>query len=198
MTPDRWQDVKKLYLAALELAVEERASFLAEACGADSALRVEVESLLSHESSAVGFIESSALEVTAKALAADKPVGSLVGLDIGPYRVLSLLGSGGMGDVYRAQDVRLNRVVAIKVLPAHVADYPEQKLRFRREAKAIAALNHPNICVLHDVGQHEGIDYLVMECLEGETLAQRIVRARLSIEAVLNYAMQILDGLEKA
>src|SRR5215831_14236088 len=93
---------------------------------------------------------------------------------LGPYEILAPLGAGGMGEVYRARDPRLNRVVAIKVLPSHLADKPELRQRFEQEARAIAALNHPHICVLHDIGHQDGTDYLVMEYLEGETLAQRL------------------------
>src|SRR4030095_8573533 len=136
------------------------------------------------------------LEAAAKALAADQPQGSLSGRDIGPYHVLALIGAGGMGEVYRAKDTRLNRTVAIKVLPAVAADQPEQKLRLHREAKAIAALNHPNICVLHDIGHDNGMDYLVMECLEGATLAERLAKGTLPLEDVLKYSIQIADALD--
>jgi serine/threonine protein kinase len=96
------------------------------------------------------------------------------GTRVGPYEILSALGAGGMGEVYRARDTRLDRTVAIKVLPAHVASDSDLRQRFEREARAVAALNHPHICTLHDVGSQEGIDYLVMEYLEGQTLAHRL------------------------
>src|SRR5688572_9824421 len=96
------------------------------------------------------------------------------GSRLGPYEVLSPLGAGGMGEVYKARDSRLDRFVAIKVLPSHLANNPELKQRFEREARAVSSLNHPHICVLHDVGQQDGVDFLVMEYLEGETLAQRV------------------------
>src|SRR5437773_3325649 len=95
------------------------------------------------------------------------------GVRLGPYEILDAIGAGGMGEVYRAKDTRLDRIVAIKILPAHLSSDPLRKQRFEREAKTISSLNHPNICVLHDVGQQDGIDYLVMECVEGETLAKR-------------------------
>jgi eukaryotic-like serine/threonine-protein kinase len=120
------------------------------------------------------------------------------GTKLGPYEILSSVGAGGMGEVYRARDTRLNRIVAIKVLPAHLADRTESRERFEREAKTIASLNHPHICTLHDIGQQDGVDYLVMEYLEGETLAQRLLKGPLPLEQVLQYAIEISDALDKA
>jgi eukaryotic-like serine/threonine-protein kinase len=122
----------------------------------------------------------------------------LPGRRLGPYEILSGIGAGGMGEVYRARDTRLNRIVAIKVLPAHLADRTESRERFEREARTIASLNHPHICTLHDIGQQDGIDYLVMEYLEGETLAQRLVKGPLPLEQVLQFAIEIADALDKA
>jgi serine/threonine protein kinase len=120
------------------------------------------------------------------------------GTKLGPYEVVSPLGAGGMGEVYRARDTRLDRTVAIKILPAHLSSNPEAKQRFEREARAISSLNHPNICTLHDVGHQDGVDYLVMEFLEGETLADRLVKGPLPPEQVLKYGIEICEGLEKA
>src|SRR6202171_5745763 len=122
----------------------------------------------------------------------------LPGRRLGPHEILSAIGAGGMGEVYKARDTRLDRIVAIKVLPAHLADKPELRERFEREARTIASLNHPHICVLHDIGRQDGIDFLVMEYLEGETLAQRLVKGPLSLEQVLQYAIEIADALDKA
>jgi eukaryotic-like serine/threonine-protein kinase len=122
----------------------------------------------------------------------------LPGKRLGPYEILSAIGAGGMGEVYRARDTRLDRIVAIKVLPAHLADDPERRERFEREARTIARLNHPHICVLHDIGRQDGIDFLVMEYLEGETLAQRLLKGPLLLEQVLRYAIEISDALDKA
>src|SRR5262245_18181862 len=107
------------------------------------------------------------------------------GSRLGPYMILGQLGDGGMGEVYRARDTRLERTVAIKILPAHLSEKPAAKERFEREARAISSLSHTNICQLYDVGSHDGIDYLVMEYLEGETLADRLVRGPLPLEALL-------------
>ena len=120
------------------------------------------------------------------------------GTKLGPYEIQSPLGAGGMGEVYRARDTRLDRIVAIKILPAHLSDNPEAKQRFDREARAISSLNHPNICTLYDVGHQDGIDYLVMEFLEGETLAARLVKGPLPAEQGLKYGIEICEGLEKA
>jgi len=120
------------------------------------------------------------------------------GTTLGPYEILAPIGAGGMGEVYRARDTRLNRIVAIKVLPMHLADRPELRERFDREARTIASLNHPHICTLHDIGHQDGIDFLVMEYLEGETLAQRLLKGPLPLEQVLQYAIEIADALDKA
>ena len=112
------------------------------------------------------------------------------GTKLGPYEISSALGAGGMGEVYRAQDTRLDRTVAIKVLPAHLSDNAELKQRFDREARAISSLAHPHICTLYDVGQQDGIDYLVMEFLEGESLAQRLEKGALPPDQALRYATQ--------
>ena len=122
----------------------------------------------------------------------------LPGRRLGPYEILSAIGAGGMGEVYRARDTRLERVVAIKVLPAHLSNNPQSRERFEREAKAISSLSHPHICPLYDIGNQDGIDFLVMEYLEGETLAQRFKKGPLPTDQVLQYAIEITDALDKA
>ena len=120
------------------------------------------------------------------------------GTRLGPYEIQSPLGAGGMGEVYRARDTRLDRTVAVKVLPSHLSENPEAKQRFDREARAISSLNHPNICTLFDVGHQDGMDYLVMEYLEGETLADRLAKGALPTEQVLKIGIEICEGLERA
>src|SRR5215469_4016314 len=120
------------------------------------------------------------------------------GTRLGSYEVVAQIGAGGMGEVYRARDTRLNRTVAIKVLPAHLADKPELRERFEREAHTIASLNHPHICVLHDLGHQDGTDFLVLEYLECETLAERLKKGPLPLEQVLQCAIEIADALDKA
>src|SRR5579863_6054590 len=120
------------------------------------------------------------------------------GTKLGPYEIVSPLGVGGMGEVYRARDTRLDRTVAIKVLPSHLSSNPELKQRMEREAKAISALQHANICTLHDIGSQDGTDFLVMEYLEGQTLADRLAKGPLPLEQVLKIAAEIAQALEKA
>src|SRR6201998_728705 len=125
-------------------------------------------------------------------------MGLRTGTRLGPYEVLSAIGAGGMGEVYRARDTRLNRIVAVKILPDHLSGRAELRERFEREARTIASLNHPHICTLYDVGHQNGTDYLVLEYLEGETLAERLKKGPLPIEQVLKYAIEIADALDKA
>jgi len=195
-TPERWQQVERLYHAALARDANQRAAFLHEACAGDGALRNEVESLLAQEKGAT-LLEAPALEVAAKMFGEHRGQ-SFIGRQIGAYRIISLLGAGGMGEVYLARDTRLDRTVAIKILPDHLADRAELRERFDREARAIASLNHPHICTLHDIGRQDGTEYLVMEYVEGETLAQRLLKSALPLDQVLRYAIEIADALDKA
>jgi eukaryotic-like serine/threonine-protein kinase len=121
-----------------------------------------------------------------------------LGTHLGPYEIVTILGAGGMGEVYRARDTRLDQVVAIKVLPSHLSANDQLKQRFEREARAISSLSHPHICALYDVGHHDGISYLVMEFLEGQTLSERLDKGALPLEQVLCYGIQIADALDKA
>src|ERR1700687_1138971 len=120
------------------------------------------------------------------------------GTRLGPYEILSPLGAGGMGEVYKARDTRLDRTGAVKVLPSHLSSSPDVRQRFEREAKTISQLSHPHICALHDVGIQDGIEYLVMELLEGETLSERLARGPLPLEQTLRFGMEIADALDKA
>src|SRR3972149_1027548 len=120
------------------------------------------------------------------------------GTKLGPYEIVAAIGAGGMGEVYRAKDTRLERTVAIKILPAHLSPDPELRQRFDREAKAVSSLNHPHICTLHDIGHQDGTDYLVMEFIEGETLSSRLQKGPIATELLLQYSIQIADALDKA
>ena len=193
---DRWQEIEKLYHSALKQEPNGRVEFLKEACAGDEALRQEVESLLAQHVEAEDFIEEPALKVAAKGMARD-PSQSLLGQQLGPYKILSLLGSGGMGEVYRASDSRLGREVAIKVLPSEFSADADRIGRFKQEARAAGQLNHPNILAIYDVSTHEGSPYLVSELLEGETLRDRL-RQALSQRKALEYAGQIARGLAAA
>jgi len=196
VTSDRWKEINRIYDAAVEVEEKERASFLQNACGEDVELRREVESLLAYDQQAQQFIDRPALQLAAEKLAVDPP--SLVGRQLGPYQILGVLGAGGMGEVFTARDTRLNRTVAIKVLPRHFSERADLRQRFEREAKAISSLSHPNICALHDIGRQDGIDFLVMEYLEGETLSQRLRKGPLPTSEVMRYAIEIAGALEQA
>ncbi len=197
----KWQRVEQLYSGALEMSAAERAAFLDQACAGDESLRREVESLLSWHERAGDFIVAPALEVAARMITegqAQVPDQSLAGRQVDHYRILSLLGAGGMGQVYRALDLRLNREVAIKVLPAHLAQNREAMARFRREARALAALSHPNILAIYDFNAGQGISYAVTELLAGETLRARMLRSPLTPEQAIEIARSIAEGLSAA
>src|SRR5579872_3115726 len=187
MTPERWQQVKDVLEHALGLQTEERLAFLAQACDGDEALRREVESLLA-ESNAE---QSSFLE-------SPPPIELAPGTRIGDYEIQSLLGAGGMGEVYRARDSRLRREVAIKVLPGFVALDPQRLRRFEQEAMAAAALSHPNILAVFQMGTYAGAPFLVSELLEGETLREEINRSRMGMRRAIDYGVQIVHGLGAA
>jgi eukaryotic-like serine/threonine-protein kinase len=193
----RWEQVEKICQSALELEESQRSGFLDEACAGDGELRREVESLLKFEKGQDEFIKEPALEVAAKMMAEEKPE-SLIGQQLGSYQIVSLLGRGGMGVVYKARDTRLNRSVAIKVLPADQMSDPERKRRFIQEARAASALNHPNIITLHDIGNDRGTDFIVMEYVAGRTLDQRIPRKGMKFSEALKVAIQVADALAKA
>jgi eukaryotic-like serine/threonine-protein kinase len=188
VTPERWQEVKKVLAGALERAPAERHAYLDQACN-ELDVRREVESLIAaHEQGQSSFLAEPALQ----------PKQPAIGSRLGAYEILAKIGSGGMGEVYKARDARLNRIVAIKILPDHLADRAEHRERFDREARVIAGLNHPHICTLYDIGRQDGAAYLVMEYLEGETLAQRLAKGPLPLEQVLRYSIEISDALDKA
>jgi serine/threonine protein kinase len=188
MTPERWQQIRNVLEKALELAPSERSAFLNGACSSDHSLRQEVETLLASENDVhSGFLQSFALRVTLTS-----------GTRLGDYEVKSLLGSGGMGEVYRARDSRLGRDVAIKVLPSFLSADSDRLRRFDQEARAAATLNHPNILAVHQMGTYQGAPYLVSELLEGETLREQVKRARLPVRKAIDYGVQIAHGLAAA
>ena len=187
MTPERWAQAKDVLQRAIELPPEKRTAFLDHACAADQALRSEVDSLLvAHEQLRSSFLQSP--------LATDMKKTTR----LGEYEVLCKLGAGGMGEVYRALDMRLRREVAIKILPGCASSDPERLRRFEQEAMAAAALNHPNILAVYQMGTHEGAPYLVSELLEGETLREVINRGRIELRKTIDYGMQITHGLAAA
>ena len=194
---DRWNTIKQLCQAALDKPAAERAAFLDDACAGDDSLRQEVQSLLAQERDAERFLEAPAFEVAARAVA-HHPRESLVGRTLGHYRVLSRLGAGGMGEVFLAEDTRLERQVALKVLLADVASDPDRMARFTREAKAASALNHSNVATIHDIGEVERISFITMEYVEGQTLADRIDRGPMTPSEVVQIGAQVADALDAA
>lgn len=197
VTPERWEEVDKLFEEASAVPPHTRGAFLRHACGEDHLLREEVESLLASESDAGDFLNAGALWDAAKMLAEDA-VESLVGKRLGDYEVVSLIGSGGMGEVYRAHDARLGRDVALKVLPTMAAQSDSARKQFHREAQAVAVLSHPNIRSLYDVGEADGRVYAVMELLDGETLRTRLARGPLPYHKAIEIAAAIAAALAAA
>ena len=199
MTPERWKKIEEIYHAADGVPPGERAAYLDTACGGDHEIRDEVESLLREPVVEEGFAGRPALQRAAQVILDSGPQ-ILLGESIGGYRVLALLGAGGMGDVYRARDARLDRDVAIKILPRAFTSDPDRLARFEREARTLAALNHPNVCGIYGVEEARGIRFLVLELVDGETLAQVLegAAAGLPIADALAIARQIADAIEIA
>src|SRR5262245_59868785 len=199
MDGDRWRQISRLYHAALERPAEERTAFLAEACAGDEELRREIESLLAQGASADGVLSGGAV-VAAAGLVSHVEDSVLTGHRIGAYQVLAPIGAGGMGVVYRARDTRLGREVAIKILPRAFTADADRLARFEREARVLASLNHPAIAAIHGVEESDGIRALVLELVEGETLAQRITARKtgLPVKEALDIARQIAEALEAA
>jgi predicted ATPase/serine/threonine protein kinase len=194
---ERWATVKRIHQGALDRAAPERAAFLDEACAGDAALRRDVESLLAYDIQAESFMESPALDVVASDT--DESVSvPLAGRTLGHYRVESLIGAGGMGEVYLARDPRLDRAVALKILPPDLALDADRMQRFSREAKAASALNHPNVATVHDIGESGGVHFIVMEYVEGRTLADTIANGPMSAADIIEIGVQVADALDAA
>lgn len=197
MNPERWQQIDQLFHAALACEPGERAAFLANQCAGDTALRSEVESLLSSLEEADDFIETPAGDVAAELLGTHKSAFE-PGQQIQNYRIVRELGSGGMGEVFLAEDTRLNRKVALKLLPPHFTVNPDRVRRFEREARAASALNHPNIVTIYEIGQSDTTHFIATEFVDGKTLRQLINEKPFTLNETLNVSMQVADALSGA
>ncbi|MBI4475171.1 MAG: serine/threonine protein kinase [Acidobacteria bacterium] len=194
MDQERLRQIEEIFHQALDHAPDIRNEWLTRVCADDPDLRFQVEQLLSRADEDSALLENR-IGAAAEDVVAGKALES--GTKFGPYQILDVAGFGGMGVVYRARDTRLDRTVAIKVLTPVPFDSASRE-RFMREARAVSRLNHPHICMLHDIGNADGTDYLVMEYLEGETLQHRLKRGYLALDDALQYAIQIAQALKKA
>ena len=197
MTPERWQQVDQIFQAAIELDPAERVPFLETSCVGDDELRREVESLITSDEQGLSVVDSPAYEVAAGLLLSESPE-LREGQKVGRYQIVSLLGSGGMGEVYLAQDTTLGRQIALKLLPGELTGNPERLRRFQQEARAVSALNHPNILTLHEISCVEDRHFIATEFVDGETLRQRLKRSRLSLAEALEIATQVGNALAAA
>ncbi len=197
MTPERYQQIDRLADAALELGVEEREAFLDQACAGAEELRRQVERLLSAHELEDGFLSAPALEAIAQEMAAAQ-AQSLIGKQLGHYRILSLLEVGGMCEVYLAEDIILGRKVALKILPAEFTRDQDRLRRFKQEARAASSLNHPNIITIYEIGETDGIHFIATEFIDGQTLRQHSAQGRLELLAALDIGVQTAAALSAA
>jgi serine/threonine protein kinase len=197
MTPERWQQVKEIFNSAINYRPEERSSFVSRACSGDDELRSEVESLIASHEESGSFIDKPAFEAAASLLTREK-IELNSGQMIGSYKVVSFISRGGMGEVYLAEDKRLGRRVALKLLPAGFKSDDDRLRRFEQEARAASALNHPNIITIYEITKAAGSHVIATEFVEGETLRSRLNRGALSLAETLNIATQVADALSAA
>src|SRR5215471_16958084 len=197
MTPERYQEIEALFAAARKLPPAERSAYLAQACGADEALRKEWAFLLGYNIRPNNFIDVPALALSAEPESSNAGT-ALTGVQVDHYQVLSLLAKGGMGEVYRARDTRLDREVALKALPAAYARDTDRLRRFEQEARAAGRLNHPNVLTVYDVGIYQGAPYMITELLQGHDLRTQLQQGAIPLQRALDYGHQIATGLTAA
>src|SRR5437660_7391605 len=197
MTPERYQQIDQIFQAALGLDPEQCAAYLDKTCTGDEKLRQEVESLITSDQGGLSFIDEPAFEMAARILASDEPALA-AGDHIDRYEVVSLLGSGGMGEVYLAHDEKLDRRIALKLLPSHFTTNEDRLRRFQQEARAASALNHPNIITIHELGEVDGQQFIATEFVESETLRERLKCGPLNLPETLDIAIQIAGALAAA
>src|SRR5215213_6856806 len=205
MTPERWQRIEEMFHSALERESSEREGFLAAVC--DGELRQQVEALLASLAEAGDFIEEAPLAGALSSIvnesseeAAQKAASGLplIGRRIAYYEIQSLLGTGGMGEVYLALDLKLDRQIAVKILPAQFSEYDAQVQRFEREARAASALNHPNIITIHEIGRDEETHFIATEFVSGQTLRAKIASGELSLKEAVSITVQVAEALTAA
>ncbi len=197
MTPERWHQVEEVLQAALDRPSPERASFLERVCAGDDDLKSEAATLIRAYDEAGDFIEQPAIAQDARVIVGER-LDVNIGCVVGSYTIVERLGAGGMGEVYLAQDARLNRKVALKILPAYFVSDEARLHRFQREARAASALNHPNILTIHEVGESAEVRFIATEFIDGQTLRELIAHGDLPIEEILDIAAQIANGLTAA
>ena len=197
MQPDRWQQIDQLFHLALAQEPNRRVTFLEEKCAGDKTLRSEVEALLASHEQAESFIEAPASDLAAELFGKEQTT-LRVDQHVGSYRILSLLGAGGMGEVYLAHDTNLRRKVALKLLPPQFTINPDRVHRFEQEALAVSALNHPNIVTIHEIGRDNGSQFIVTEFVEGETLRARLLQSPISLLTALDIGIQVAGALAAA
>jgi serine/threonine protein kinase/Tol biopolymer transport system component len=197
MTPERWRQIDQLFHSALEQERSQRAQFLAQECADDVSLRSEVELLIASHEQAHDFIETPASDLAAAILAKGQ-AGLVTGQAVGPYKIVSVLGIGGMGEVYLAHDTRLGRQVALKLMPPQFTINADRLRRFEQEARAVSALNHPNIVTIHEIGRDNGSQFIVTEYIEGQTLRQRMEESAISLRLALEVSIQVTSALASA
>ncbi|MBV9210537.1 MAG: serine/threonine protein kinase, partial [Acidobacteria bacterium] len=197
MTPERWRQVEEILQGAIDCPVRGREDFLEEACAGDEELKRETASLLRAYDEAGDFIEQPAIAQDARVLAEELPDAN-IGREIGHYKIVSHLGAGGMGEVYLAEDARLGRQVALKILPSYFVSDETRLRRFQREARAASALNHPNILTIHEVGELGGVHFIATEYIDGETLRELCAARNLSLREITDISVQAASALVAA